>query len=286
MDTALANPTTPASDIITITAFNLFLMFFSFEYVQNPSIPFFEWREFYPLYGLFQDFFIFLKNFYYRTLFLVAVRIYNDYEEFRPAVRDNRQETKIFKKGRNMKSARVLLLSIVMITLCCASGCLSRVIKEGMGTATGAKGGFQELDWPGQLSDCNFVVGKLESANQKIIPVQLMNELPAELAKQMKESNIPTSGQPGKTVVINVKVIYYEKAGAFGQLFGPLEEVIAEVTLVDKANGRILGQAMCVGRSQESVNKGIPEKTQGLAKGICKWIEKVGNIQRKDNDKE
>ncbi|HNX27249.1 MAG TPA: hypothetical protein PKK48_07565 [Phycisphaerae bacterium] len=180
-----------------------------------------------------------------------------------------------------MKSAKVLLAGIGLVTLLISSGCVSRIIKEGVGTATGAKGGYQELDNPGRLAGRNFQLGKFEDVNKRIIPGELLRELPAAMARQMAEDNIPATGAADETVVINGRIIYYEKAGASGQLFGPLEEVVAEVTLVDKASGRILGQAMCVGRSQESVNQGVKEKAQGLAKGICSWIVKAADIQKK-----
>jgi len=185
-----------------------------------------------------------------------------------------------------MKSARVLITSIGLLTLLFSSGCISRMIKEGVGTATGAKGGYQELDNPGRLVGCNFEVGNFENVNKKIIPGELMRELPDAIQKQMIEDNIPTSGAPGKTVVINGRIIYFEKAGMFGELFGPLEEVVAEVTLLDKDLGKVLGQAMCIGRSQETVNKGTKEKAQGLAKGICDWIAKAANIKKKEKDQD
>lgn len=181
---------------------------------------------------------------------------------------------------------KVLLAGLGLVTLLFSGGCVSRIIKEGVGTATGAKGAYQELDNPGMLAGCNFQVGTFEDVNKRIIPGELMRELPGALEKQMAEDNIPMAGAPGKAVVIKGRVIYYEKAGAFGQLFGPLEEVVAEVTLVDKDSGRVLGQAMCVGRSQESVNQGVKEKAMGLSKGICSWIVKAADIKKKEKPKE
>jgi prophage DNA circulation protein len=56
------------------------------------------------------------------------------------------------------------------------------------------------------------------------------------------------------------------------QVFGPFEEVVARVELVDKASGTVLGVANCIGRSNTSVNKGVNKKAEGLSKAIAIWI--------------
>jgi len=102
-----------------------------------------------------------------------------------------------------MKLTKIIVLLAGISLL--AGGCVSRAIKEGVGTVTGAKGVYKEVRSPGA--------------------------------------------------------------------FGPLEEAVCEVQLVDKASGEVIGNATCVGRSTATVNQGLDKKAQGLAKAIVDWIK-------------
>ncbi|MBN1943592.1 MAG: hypothetical protein JW849_09900 [Phycisphaerae bacterium] len=157
-------------------------------------------------------------------------------------------------------------------------GCMGRAIKEGVGTVTGAKGSFSESPSMGSQGAkplagyASFQVGRVEDAFKGRTPRLLIQRLPAEIRTLLQKEKLPV-GRGGRTCVINVSVLYYEQAGSMGQVFGPLEEVVAEVQLVDKSDDRVVGTAICVGRSTESVNQGVEKKTQGLAEGIVKWIK-------------
>jgi hypothetical protein len=43
--------------------------------------------------------------------------------------------------------------------------------------------------------------------------------------------------------------------------------------LVDAASGEVISEAMCVGRTKESVNLGPAKKAEGLSKAIVEWIK-------------
>ena len=58
-----------------------------------------------------------------------------------------------------------------------------------------------------------------------------------------------------------------------GQAFGPLEEAVVEIKLIDKATAKEIGSATCVGRSTETVNLGLEKKAQGIAKAVVDWIQ-------------
>ncbi len=67
--------------------------------------------------------------------------------------------------------------------------------------------------------------------------------------------------------------------------FGPFEEVVARVELVNKDDGKVIGQGVAVSRSEKSVNLGSEKKAQGLAKALVKWASdyypKAGNEGKK-----
>jgi hypothetical protein len=176
-----------------------------------------------------------------------------------------------------MKTRNVVLL-LLTAALVFFSGCMSRAIKEGVGAATGAKGSFSESPSMGSQGAKplagyqDFQVGRIEDDFKGRTPRQLIQLLPGKIREDLRKENLP-AGKGGKTCVINVSVRYYEQAGAMGQVFGPLEEVVAEVQLVDKNDDRVVGSAMCVGRSTTTANQGVEKKAEGLSKGIVSWIK-------------
>jgi hypothetical protein len=55
-------------------------------------------------------------------------------------------------------------------------------------------------------------------------------------------------------------------------VLGPLEEVVARVTLVDRETGRTIGVANCIGRTSTRMNLGPKLKAEGLAKAVVLWL--------------
>lgn len=176
-----------------------------------------------------------------------------------------------------MKTRNVLIL-LLGTALVFSGGCVSRIAKEGLGAATGAKGSFSESPSMGRegakplTGYQDFQVGQVVDAFKGRTPKQLIRSLPQQIRSDLRKESIPT-GKGGKTCVINVTILYYEQAGSMGQVFGPLEEVVAEVQIVDKNDDRVVGNAICVGRSTTTTNQGVEKKIQGLAKGIVSWIK-------------
>ena len=170
----------------------------------------------------------------------------------------------------------VCLVGLVLL----AGGCASRAIKETLGVATGAKGMATPLrpvaadssQRPlGVYERCEL--GKISDDMNGHSPAELLTYLPDELARQLAAKRIPNAAA-GRTLTIQGKILHYEESGLFGQAFGPLEEVVARIELVDKQSGKVLGVANCVGRTKETVNLGVKSKAEGLAKAIAGWIDK------------
>ena len=179
------------------------------------------------------------------------------------------------RKVDPMKSMRII--AILLVTGLLASGCASRIFKETFGMATGPKGVYAQDERVRSLAGYGtFEVGSFSNDSGGRTPAEFFTKLPGYIRENLiKDEKAPLTGMGGKTAVISGEVIYYERAGAMGQLFGPFEEAILEVTLTDKATGKKLGRATCIGRSTESVNQGVDKKAEGAAKAIVEWIKDV-----------
>ncbi|MHC4983556.1 MAG: hypothetical protein ACYTF6_10410 [Planctomycetota bacterium] len=156
-----------------------------------------------------------------------------------------------------------------------ASGC-SRGVKEVIGKP---KGIYAPLTPVAADKDArplgrytHFELGDIDDAFGGKVPPELFRFLPEKFAEQLQEHGLPdVSG--GKTLLIRGKVYHYETQGLVGHIFGPLEEVVARMQLVDKDNGWVVGVANCVGRTNETRNRGAEKKAEGLAKAIVLWIK-------------
>lgn len=165
------------------------------------------------------------------------------------------------------------------LTLC--SGCMSRAVKEGIGAARGAKGFAAPMaggtnDTPGSLMG-KYTSVRLEpfsAVNETQTPLNLNSLLQQKFPEVIAEKGLIRMNAGGPTILVRGEYLYYEKAGVAGQLFGPFEEVIARVALVDADTQTVLVRANCVGRTTTSVNKGVEHKAQGLAKAIASLLEK------------
>lgn len=169
---------------------------------------------------------------------------------------------------------KVLWLSVLSSTLM-TTGCLGRAVKETFGVYSGPKGIVSVIQpVRGTLGDYNnFEIASFDDRSAGQLPQQLMTLLPGDFARGLAEEGVPNSG--GKTLLIRGQIVYYEDSErVLDQVFGPFEEVVARVELVDKSSGAVLGTANCVGRSDTSVNKGADKKAEGLGKAIASWISR------------
>ncbi len=175
-----------------------------------------------------------------------------------------------------MKRMRMAMVVALIGAGVLSGGCLGRAVKEGFGAATGAKGVYAQTQAPAvdlRMYE-NIEVGAITDGFSGKTPHQLLAILPTKIVEQLQSKKLPT-GASGKTLVIQGKIIYYEKAGITGQAFGPFEEVVSEIQLVDKDSGTVVAVANCIGRSTTTMNQGVKKKAEGLAKGIVKWIRKL-----------
>ena len=165
----------------------------------------------------------------------------------------------------------------VMISALGSQGCMERMVGEGMAAATGPKGAYFEEKPLAEKKDHKaleaykrFELGEVKNMTGKFMPPAFMTYLPEQFGQQLSKSDLPKESS-GKALAFRVTVIHYEAADAMESAFGPFEEVVARVELVDKDDGRVIGQGVAVTRSEKSVNLGPEKKAQGLAKALINW---------------
>jgi len=166
------------------------------------------------------------------------------------------------------------LIVVVGLAMLACQGCASRAIKEAI--EFGGKGSFAMVaPGPGERSVSlagytRFELEDLKDDSGGHAPAEFFYELPAAFTQALVDARIPD--RSGRTLVVKGRVLYYESANLMGQVFGPHEEVVARVFLVDKESGRTICEANCVGRTKTTRNQGPRQKAVGLARGIAKLI--------------
>lgn len=166
----------------------------------------------------------------------------------------------------------------VLVTAAMLCGGCSRLIGEGAEATLGAKGNYIALQPPGwdrlqaPLTEYSkFELATLEDSFGGLVPPELLRVLPGKFKQQLFDAKLPVK-PGGKTLLIRGKISHYEKSGLFGNVFGPHEEVVARMQLVDKKTGKVIAVSNCVGRTSKSVGLGPAKKAEGLAKAIVKWL--------------
>jgi hypothetical protein len=158
-----------------------------------------------------------------------------------------------------------------------SQGCM-RMATESMEATMGAKGTYYQGTPLGPDKDHmalqeykRFELGEVKNSAGKFLPPEFLVYFPRQFNKVMGKSHLPADPS-GKTLLIRVNVIHYEKANTVDNVFGPFEEVVARVELVDKDSSRVLGEGAVIGRTTQSAGLGPEAKAEGLARGLVKWL--------------
>jgi hypothetical protein len=174
----------------------------------------------------------------------------------------------------------MILAALLAGALLFEQGCMGRILSEGAERGLGPTGIALPTGprWPEDDSQYlalykNFEVGPLRNEFAGT-PILFTQYFPGKLRDQMFSKGLPM-GQRGKTLVIDVDIMAYQSASSlFHKVLGPTEEVVARVTLKDKASGQVVGMAICIGRTYQTVGLGPKWKAWGLARAIVdQWID-------------
>jgi hypothetical protein len=172
---------------------------------------------------------------------------------------------------------RATLRLFLLAAILSAGGC-GRAVTEGLGAVRGPQGVAVVVE-PVSPYRSDFALGQYTHFQLGTItdefgrtPRRFFLMFPQDFTNALMDKRmLGRSG--GKTLLIRGKIIHFEDTTRVtSHLFGPFEEIIARIELVDKDTGRVLGVADCVGRSTESVNQGLEKKSAGLAMAIVEWI--------------
>jgi hypothetical protein len=178
-----------------------------------------------------------------------------------------------------MQKLATLHVFVLAVAAIASQGCLGRLLGEGAEGTLGPKGAYFEEKPVAANKDTKplsaygqFELGEVSNVYGKNVPSEFMAEFPTQFAERLKGSDL-AKGAGEKTLVFNVQIIHYETADMEDNVFGPLEEVIARVELVDKESGTVIASGNAVGRTGKTVGLGTKTKAEGLAKALVKWAE-------------
>ncbi len=174
------------------------------------------------------------------------------------------------------RSTLLLIVGLTALALL-SQGCM-RAATESLQFARGGQGAyFQEKPLSPTPKDHlaladyqRFELGEFKNMSGQSMPPDFPSLLAAKFSEHLAKSKLP-KGASGKTLAFNVTLIYYEKASTVENVFGPLEEAVARVEVVDKDSGKVLATGAVVGRSTQSVGLGPEYKADGMAKALLKW---------------
>lgn len=179
-----------------------------------------------------------------------------------------------------MKSATKLSVLLVFAGLVLTSGCVGRLIDEGIEKGLGptAKVCSLEPRLPEKASNYlagykNFELALPIKSEFPDTPGEFMTYFPTRMQEQLASKGLPV-GKSGKTLLIGVTIVGYQPVSSYNKVLGPTEEVIARVELTEKDTGKLVAKAICIGRTYQSVGLGPRWKAWGLSRAIVNnWID-------------
>ena len=172
---------------------------------------------------------------------------------------------------------RIALLGLVAVLMMSVGGCLTRAAKEvflspsGFTVATALSGSQQNNYSKVQFQNFTNTGIATMPADMNQIQKSVLDEKIAAL----KPKNAILDPASKNTLIVRGQYIYYEEAGgALDQAFGPFEEIIALVELVDQTTKKVIARGYCVGRTGTTKLQGPKRKAEGLSKAIIALIRK------------
>jgi hypothetical protein len=168
----------------------------------------------------------------------------------------------------------VLPLSAAVILSTC-TGCMSRVLKEGVGTVRGARGAFVQAADTQSLADYRGLDVQTFTISNSIPSATRMPALIEKAITTMARKQGLVDAE-GPRLRLAGAIVHYETADTVGTLIGPLEEVIVHALLYDAATGARVGEANLVGRAESTTASGDANLAAGVAKALQDWLAKRG----------
>ena len=172
--------------------------------------------------------------------------------------------------------SRFLVISLTAVALSLANiGCMSRLVREGMGTVTGASGNYVEVQKVKDLSKYKgFKIEAITAAPGLKLPAEMTALVRQDFNEAAAKRGLKPSGEPA--LKLAGEIIHYESGGLVDEAIGPLQEVIVRTKLMDAATGDVLTEANLIGRSKATTSGGAKNLAEGAGKGLKKWLKACG----------
>jgi hypothetical protein len=172
---------------------------------------------------------------------------------------------------------RIVLLGLIAVSLTSVCGCIGRAAKEallspkGFSVPTALAAAKQNSYSKAQIEDfTNTGITTMPADMNQLLRIAL-----AEQIAKLKPNKAILDPGAARVLLVRGQYLYYEEAGGIlDQAFGPFEEVIALVELVDQPSGKVAARGYCVGRTGTTRLQGPKRKAEGLAKAIIDFIRK------------
>jgi hypothetical protein len=171
------------------------------------------------------------------------------------------------------KIRTTMLAATIVSTL--ALGCTGRIIREGMGTATGASGKVVDSGSGGSLSQYkSLAIGPITVAGELKGASHMPPMIQGDLNKVVHDRHLDKSSGPG--LKMTGEIVHYEAASAVSTVADPLEEVIVRATFTDAATGETVAQTNLIGRAKATTSSGDRSLAAGVGKALDEWLEQRG----------
>jgi hypothetical protein len=172
---------------------------------------------------------------------------------------------------------RLVLLGLTAGLLMSTGGCLSRAAKEallspkGFAVPTAMESVRQHSYSKVQFQAfSNLGITTMPANMNEVLHTSLVTKIAT-----LKPQKAILDPSANRVVLVRGRYIYYEEAGSIlDQAFGPFEEIIAIVELVDQPTGKVIASGYCVGRTGTTRLQGSRRKAEGMAKAIIELIRK------------
>ena len=154
-------------------------------------------------------------------------------------------------------------------------GCMSRMVSEGMGAATGASGKAVGTSVVPNLGTYKSLrIEPITVAAGLQAPADMPSMLRTDLADVAEKRGLKPTGEPA--LKLSGEIIHYETADMVDTAIGPLAQVIVRAKVTDAQTGKVIAQGNLIGRSKATASSSEKSLAAGVGKALDKWLKEGG----------
>jgi hypothetical protein len=177
-----------------------------------------------------------------------------------------------------------MTLAVLALSILC-TGCMSRMIGEGMGVARGASGKVVTNAMAPDLTVYKAMrVEPISVAPDLDVPAEMPRLIQTDLTAVAAARGLAPEGQPA--LKLSGEIVHYEPSSTVDTAIGPLAEVIVRARLINAQSGNVVARANLVGRSKATTSSSPKDLSAGVGKALDKWLKEGGLKKAKENENE